>query len=218
MSTQHDDHDHSHHNTGSDSRTQKRHTPEQTQALEERARKIEALLVAKGLVNPATLDKMAETYERDLGPMNGAKVVAHAWVDPAYKKRLLTNATAAIGELGFSGLQGEHMVVVENTPKFHNVVTCTLCSCYPWPVLGLPPTWYKSAPYRSRIVIDPRSVLHEFGLNLDESVEIRVWDSSAEMRYLVLPERPVGTENMSEAELAQLVTRDAMIGLTKVTI
>jgi len=218
MSTQHDDHDHSHHNTGSDSRTQKRHTPEQTQALEERVRKIEALLVAKGLVNPATLDKMAETYERDLGPMNGAKVVAHAWVDPAYKKRLLTNATAAIGELGFSGLQGEHMVVVENTPKVHNVVTCTLCSCYPWPVLGLPPTWYKSAPYRSRIVIDPRSVLHEFGLNLDESVEIRVWDSSAEMRYLVLPERPVGTENMSEAELAQLVTRDAMIGVTKVTI
>jgi len=218
MSTQHDDHDHSHHNTGSDSRTQKRHTPEQTQALEERARKIEALLVAKGLVNPATLDKMAETYERDLGPMNGAKVVAHAWVDPAYKKRLLTNATAAIGELGFSGLQGEHMVVVENTPKVHNVVTCTLCSCYPWPVLGLPPTWYKSAPYRSRIVIDPRSVLHEFGLNLDESVEIRVWDSSAEMRYLVLPERPVGTENMSEAGLAQLVTRDAMIGVTKVTI
>ena len=218
MSTQHDDHDHSHHNTGSDSRTQKRHTPEQTQALEERARKIEALLVAKGLVNPATLDKMAETYERDLGPMNGAKVVAHAWVDPAYKKRLLTNATAAIGELGFSGLQGEHMVVVENTPKVHNIVTCTLCSCYPWPVLGLPPTWYKSAPYRSRIVIDPRSVLHEFGLNLDESVEIRVWDSSAEMRYLVLPERPVGTENMSEAGLAQLVTRDAMIGVTKVTI
>jgi nitrile hydratase subunit alpha len=218
MSTQHDDHDHSHHNAGSDPRTQKHHTPEQAQALEERVRKIEALLVAKGLVNPATLDKMAETYERDLGPMNGAKVVAHAWVDPAYKKRLLTNATAAIGELGFSGLQGEHMVVVENTPKVHNVVTCTLCSCYPWPVLGLPPTWYKSAPYRSRIVIDPRSVLYEFGLNLDESVEIRVWDSSAEMRYLVLPERPAGTENMSEAELAQLVTRDTMIGVTKVTI
>jgi len=167
MSTQHDDHDHSHHNTESDSRTQKHHTPEQTQALEERARKIEALLVAKGLVNPATLDKMAETYERDLGPMNGAKVVAHAWVDPAYKKRLLTNATAAIGELGFSGLQGEHMVVIENTPKVHNVVTCTLCSCYPWPVLGLPPTWYKSAPYRSRIVIDPRNVLREFGTDLE---------------------------------------------------
>jgi nitrile hydratase len=218
MSTQHDDHDHSHHNVGSDPRTLKHHTPEQTQELEERVRKIEALLVAKGLVNPATLDKLAETYEHDLGPMNGAKVVAHAWVDPAYKKRLLTNATAAIGELGFSGLQGEHMVVVENTPKVHNVVTCTLCSCYPWPVLGLPPTWYKSAPYRSRVVIDPRSVLREFGTDLDESVEIRVWDSSAEMRYMVLPERPVGTENMSEAELTQLVTRDAMIGVTKVMI
>ena len=164
MSTHHDDHDHSHHSAGPDPRTQKHQTPEQTQALEERVRKIEALLVAKGLVNSATLDKMAETYERDLGPMNGAKVVARAWVDPAYKKRLLTNATAAIGELGFSGLQGEHMVVVENTPKIHNVVTCTLCSCYPWPVLGLPPTWYKSAPYRSRVVIDPRSVLREFGL------------------------------------------------------
>ncbi len=218
MSTQHDDHDHSHHNAGSDPRTQKRHTPEQTQALEERVRKIEALLVAKGLVNPATLDKMAETYERDLGPMNGAKVVARAWVDPAYKKRLLTNATAAIGELGFSGLQGEHMVVVENTPKIHNVVTCTLCSCYPWPVLGLPPTWYKSAPYRSRVVIDPRSVLREFGLNLDESVEIRVWDSSAEMRYMVLPEQPKETEHLTEDALATLVTRDAMIGVTKVTI
>ena len=218
MSTQHDDHDHSHHNAGSDPRTQKRHTPEQTQALEERVRKIEALLVAKGLVNPATLDKMAETYERDLGPMNGAKVVARAWVDPAYKKRLLTNATAAIGELGFSGLQGEHMVVVENTPKIHNVVTCTLCSCYPWPVLGLPPTWYKSAPYRSRVVIDPRSVLREFGLNLDESVEIRVWDSSAEMRYMVLPEQPKETEHLTEDALATLVTRDAMIGVTRVTI
>ena len=217
MSTSHDDHDHTHHSTGPDPRTQKHQTPEQTQALEERVRKIEALLVAKGWVNPATLDKMAETYERDLGPMNGAKVVARAWVDPAYKKRLLTNATAAIGELGFSGLQGEHMVVVENTPKVHNVVTCTLCSCYPWPVLGLPPTWYKSAPYRSRVVIDTRSVLHEFGTDLDESVEIRVWDSSAEMRYMVLPERPKGTEHLTEDALATLVTRDTMIGVTKVT-
>jgi len=216
MSTHHDDHDH--HNAGPDPRTQKYHTPEQTHALEERVRKIEALLVAKGIVDPATLDKMAETYERDLGPMNGAKVVARAWTDPAYKKRLLTNATAAIGELGFSGLQGEHMVVVENTPKVHNVVTCTLCSCYPWPVLGLPPTWYKSAPYRSRVVIDPRGILREFGTDLDESVEIRVWDSSAEMRYMVLPERPAGTEHMSEAELAQLVTRDTMIGVTKVAV
>ncbi len=216
MSTTHDDHDH--HNVGPDPRTIKHHTLEQTQALEERVRKIEALLVAKGLVNPATLDKMAETYEHDLGPMNGAKVVARAWTDPAYKKRLLANATTAISELGFSGLQGEHMVIVENTPKVHNVVTCTLCSCYPWPVLGLPPTWYKSAPYRSRIVIEPRSVLHEFGTELDESVEIRVWDSSAEIRYMVLPERPSGTENLSGEELAKLVTRDAMIGVTRVTI
>lgn len=217
MSAKHDDHDHSHHNAGPDPRTVKHHTPEQTKALEERVRKIEALLVAKGLINPATLDKMAETYEHDLGPMNGARVVARAWTDPAYKKRLLSNATAAIGELGFSGLQGEHMVVVENTPKVHNVVTCTLCSCYPWPVLGLPPTWYKSAPYRSRIVIEPRSVLQEFGTELDESVEIRVWDSSAEIRYMVLPERPKGTEKLSEEELAKLVTRDTMIGVTKVT-
>jgi nitrile hydratase len=188
---------------------------EQTQALEERVKKIEALLVAKGLVNPATLDKMADTYEHDLGPMNGAKVVARAWTDPAYKKRLLANATAAIGELGFSGLQGEHMVVVENTPKVHNVVVCTLCSCYPWPVLGLPPTWFKSAPYRSRVVIDPHGVLREFGTELDPSVEIRVWDSSAEIRYMVLPERPKGTDHLNEEELARLVTRDAMIGVTK---
>lgn len=214
MSTGHD-HDYSPHTAGPDPRTVKHHTQEQTQALEERVRKIEALLVAKGLVNSATLERMAETYEKDLGPMNGAKVVAHAWVDPAYKKRLLANATAAIGELGFSGLQGEHMVVVENTPKVQNVVVCTLCSCYPWPVLGLPPTWFKSAPYRSRAVIDPRGVLREFGTELDTSVEIRVWDSSAEIRYLVLPERPQGTENMTEEQLAALVTRDAMIGVTK---
>lgn len=214
MSTEHD-HDHSHHTAGPDPRTVKHHKQEQTQALEERVRKIEALLVAKGLVNPATLEKMAETYEKDLGPMNGAKVVARAWVDPAYKKRLLADATAAIGELGFSGLQGEHMVVVENTPKVHNVVVCTLCSCYPWPVLGLPPTWFKSAPYRSRAVIDPRGVLREFGTELDTSVEIRVWDSSAEIRYLVLPERPRGKEDMTEEQLAALVTRDAMIGVTK---
>ena len=213
MSTEHD---HSRHTAGPDPRTVKHHTQEQTQALEERVRKIEALLVAKGLVNPATLDKMAETYEKDLGPMNGAKVVARAWVDPAYKKRLLADATAAIGELGFGGLQGEHMVVVENTPKVHNVVVCTLCSCYPWPVLGLPPTWFKSAPYRSRTVIDPRGVLREFGTEVDPSVEIRVWDSSAEIRYMVLPERPRGTEDMTEEQLAALVTRDAMIGVTKV--
>ena len=214
MSTEHD-HDHSHHTAGPNPRTIKHHTQERTQALEERVKKIEALLVAKGLVNPATLDKMADTYEHDLGPMNGAKVVARAWTDPAYKKRLLANATAAIGELGFSGLQGEHMVVVENTPKVHNVVVCTLCSCYPWPVLGLPPTWFKSAPYRSRVVIDPHGVLREFGTELDPSVEIRVWDSSAKIRYMVLPERPTGTDHLNEEGLAKLVTRDAMIGVTK---
>jgi nitrile hydratase len=204
------------HDTAPDARLEKRLTAEQTQALEARVQALESLLVTKGLVSSETLDKVAATYESDLGPMNGAKVIARAWVDPAYKQRLLTNATAAIAELGFSGLQGEHMVVVENTPSIHNVVVCTLCSCYPWPVLGLPPIWYKSAPYRSRVVLDPRGVLREFGLVLDESVEIRVWDSSAEIRYLVLPERPSGTEQMSEEALAALVTREAMIGVTRV--
>jgi nitrile hydratase subunit alpha len=208
--------EHRHHNAPPDPRLEKHLTPEQAQALATRVQALEALLVAKGLVSSVTLDKLVSIYEHDLGPMNGAKVVARAWVDPAYKQRLLSNATAAIAELGFGGLQGEHMVVVENTPTIHNVVACTLCSCYPWPVLGLPPTWYKSAPYRSRVVIDPRSVLHEFGLDLDESIEIRVWDSSAEIRYMVLPERPKGTEQMTEEQLATLVTRDAMIGVTQV--
>ena len=217
MSTEHEK-GHGHHDVGPDPRLEKHLTPEQTQALEERVKKLETLLVAKGLVSSATLDKLVEIYEHDLGPMNGAKAVARAWSDPTYKQRLLTNATAAIAELGFGGLQGEHMVVVENTPKVHNVVVCTLCSCYPWPVLGLPPTWYKSAPYRSRVVIDPRSVLREFGLDLDESVEIRVWDSSAEIRYMVLPERPQGTEQMTEAKLAKLVTRDTMIGVAQVSV
>ena len=209
---------HSHHNAEPDPRLEKHLSPEQMQVLETHVKKLEALLVAKGLVSPETLSKLAEIYEHDLGPMNGAKVVARAWVDPAYKQRLLTNATAAIAELGFSGLQGEHMVVVENTPTVHNVVVCTLCSCYPWPVLGLPPVWYKSAPYRSRVVIDPRSILREFGVDLPESVEVRVWDSSAELRYMVLPERPAGTEHMNEEQLTSLVTRDAMIGVTKVGI
>jgi nitrile hydratase len=213
MSTEHG---HSHHDAGPDPRLEKHLTPEQTQALEARVKALESLLIAKGLVAPETLTKLAETYENDIGPMNGARVVAHAWVDPAYKQRLLANATAAIAELGFGGLQGEHMMVVENTPKIHNLVVCTLCSCYPWPVLGLPPVWYKSAPYRSRSVIDPRGVLREFGLELDESVEVRVWDSSAELRYMVLPERPSGTDHMSEEELAKLVTRDAMIGVVNV--
>lgn len=210
--------EHSHRQAGPDPRTETHPTPEQTQALEARVKALEAILVAKGFVSPATLERLASLYEHDIGPMNGAKVVARAWVDPAYKQRLLTDATAAIAELGFGGLQGEHMVVVENTPTVHNVVVCTLCSCYPWPVLGLPPAWYKSAPYRSRVVIDPRGVLREFGLELPDSVEVRVWDSSAELRYMVLPERPAGTEEMSEAELAALVTRDAMIGVAKVTV
>jgi len=184
--------------------------------LSERVEKIESLLISKGLVTKDALDKIIDIYEHDLGPMNGAKVVARAWVDPEYKRRLLENATKAITELGFGGLQGEHMVVVENTPQTHNVVVCTLCSCYPWPVLGLPPAWYKDAAYRSRIVIDPRSVLREFGTEVDDDVEVRVWDSSAEVRYLVLPERPAGTEQLSEAELAELVDRDAMIGVTRV--
>jgi nitrile hydratase len=177
---------------------------------------LESLLVEKGLVDPAALDALVETYEHKIGPRNGAKVVARAWVDPAYKKRLLTDATAAIAELGFGGMQGEHMVAVENTPRVHNLVVCTLCSCYPYTVLGLPPVWYKSAPYRSRAVIDPRGVLREFGLELPKDTEVRVWDSTAEVRYLVLPERPAGTESLSQEELASLVTRDAMIGVAMV--
>jgi nitrile hydratase subunit alpha len=182
-----------------------------------RVKALESLLVEKGLVDPAALDALVDTYEHKVGPRNGARVVARAWSDPAFKQRLMTDATAAIAEFGFSGRQGEHMLVVENTPQVHNMVVCTLCSCYPWPVLGLPPVWYKSAPYRSRAVIDPRGVLREFGLEIPEEVEVRVWDSTAELRYLVLPERPAGTERMSEDELAALVTRDAMIGVGKVT-
>lgn len=195
---------------------EKHTTPEQSAALERRVAALESLLVAKGLVSSDTLDALVETYEHDIGPVNGAKVVARAWTDPAYKQRLLDDATAAIAELGFGGLQGEHMVVVENTPDTHNLVVCTLCSCYPWPVLGLPPTWFKDAAYRSRAVVDPRGVLRDFGLELDAEVAVEVWDSSAEIRYMVLPERPAGTEGMSEDELAAVVTRDAMIGVAKV--
>ncbi|MGA7556713.1 MAG: nitrile hydratase subunit alpha [Candidatus Acidiferrales bacterium] len=180
-----------------------------------RVKALESLLVEKGLVDRAALDALIDTYEHKIGPRNGARVVARAWSDPAYKQRLLTNSDAAIAELGYGGLQGEHMVVVENTPKVHNLVVCTLCSCYPWPVLGLPPVWYKSAPYRSRAVIDPRGVLREFGVEMADNVEVRVWDSTAELRYLVLPERPAGTEKMSEEELASLVTRDQMIGVAR---
>jgi len=181
-----------------------------------RVKSLESLLVEKGLVDPAALDALVDTFEHKVGPRNGARVVARAWVDPAFKKRLLANAPEAIAEFGYKAGQGEHMVVLENGPKVHNLVVCTLCSCYPWPVLGLPPVWYKSAPYRSRAVIDPRGVVREFGLELAEDVEVRVWDSTAELRYLVLPERPAGTQNMTEDELASLVTRDAMIGVAKV--
>ena len=177
-----------------------------------RVKALESLLVEKGLVDPAALDALIETYEEKVGPRNGARVVARAWVDPEYKQRLLEKASAAIAEFGFTGRQGEDMVVLENTTRVHNMVVCTLCSCYPWPVLGLPPVWYKSAPYRSRAVIDPRGVLEEFGVTLGEEVEIRVWDSTAEVRYLVLPMRPEGSEGMDEEALADLVTRNSMIG------
>ena len=182
-----------------------------------RVKALESLLVEKGLVEKATLDAIVEAYENKIGPRNGARVVARAWVDPAYKQRLLTNATAAITELGYSGPEGEQMMVLENTPQVHNLVVCTLCSCYPWPVLGLPPVWYKSAAYRSRAVIDPRGLLHEFGLPLPDEVELRVWDSTADLRYLVLPERPPETEGLSEEALAAWVSRDSMIGTAKVT-
>ncbi|HEY1240853.1 MAG TPA: nitrile hydratase subunit alpha [Bryobacteraceae bacterium] len=203
MAHHHHDHDHDH---GQD-------VPSD---LALRVKALESLLVEKGLVDPAALDALIDTYEHKVGPRNGARVVARAWANPAYKQRLLANGTAAIAELGYMGRQGEHMVVVENTPKVHNLVVCTLCSCYPWTVLGLPPVWYKSAPYRSRAVIDPRGVLREFGVTVAEDVEVRVWDSTAEIRYLVLPERPAGTERMTEDQLAALVTRDAMVGVATV--
>jgi nitrile hydratase subunit alpha len=178
-----------------------------------RAKALESVLVEKGLVDPKALDALVDTFEHKLGPRNGAKVVARAWVDSEYKKRLLAHGTEAIAEIGFSGAQGEDMVVVENTPDVHNLVVCTLCSCYPWPTLGLPPVWFKSAPYRARAVIDPRGVLKEFGVDVPDTQEVRVWDSNSEMRYLVLPQRPKGTDGMSEEQLAALVTRDSMIGV-----
>ena len=181
-----------------------------------RVKALESLVTEKGLVDPAAIDAWIEIYESKIGPRNGAKVVAKAWSDPAYKQRLLDDATKAIGELDFLGRQGQHFVTVENTPDVHNIVVCTLCSCYPLSVLGLPPAWYKSAPYRSRAVLDPRCVLEEFGTELPEHVKIRVWDSTAEVRYLVLPERPAGTEKLNEEQLAALVTRDSMIGVAKV--
>ncbi len=193
------DHDHDHHGS-------------ELSPMEARVRALESILVEKGYVEPAALDAIIDTYETKIGPRNGAKVVARAWSDPAYAQRLRTDATAAIAEFGFSGRQGEHMVAVFNDRETHHMVVCTLCSCYPWPVLGLPPVWYKSAPYRSRVVIDPRSVLAEFGITLAPDKKVRVWDSTAEVRYLVIPERPAGSEGMSEEQLAELVTRDSMIG------
>ena len=202
MAHDHDDHDHDH---GQE--------PPSDMAL--RVKALESLLVEKGLVDPAALDAIVDHYEHRVGPRNGARVVARAWTDPAYKARLMADATEAIAELDYTGRQGEHMVVVENTPELHNLVVCTLCSCYPWPVLGLPPVWYKSSAYRSRAVIDPRGVIAEFGTELPEDIEVRVWDSTAEVRYLVLPERPAGTEGLDEAALAALVTRDGMIGTAR---
>jgi len=210
------EHGHHHHHDDDDDVQEHREHGAPLTDVELRVRALESLLVDKGLVEPATLDALIDTYETKVGPRNGAKVVAHAWVDPAYKRRLLEDGTAAVAEFGFMGRQSEKLVVVENTPEVHNVVVCTLCSCYPWAVLGLPPVWYKSAPYRARAVIDPRGVLKELGVNVPESREVRVWDSTAEIRYMVLPERPKGTETLSEDELAALITRDAMIGVAEV--
>ena len=194
-----------------DQGTERGHAPISHQDL--RTKALESLIVEKGLTSSDAIDTIEQAFEEDMGPMNGAKVVARAWVDEGYKDRLLQSGTEAIAELGFEGMEGGQIVVVENTPEVHNMIVCTLCSCYPWPVLGLPPRWYKYPAYRSRAVIEPRGVLREFGLDIDESVEVRVWDSNSDVRYMVLPERPSGTEGMSEEELAGLVTRDSMVGV-----
>jgi len=211
-------HNHNHHEAESVTTPPRQLTRAENKQREIRTKAIESLLLEKQLVSAETLDAVIKTYESDLGPLNGAKVVAHAWVDPPYKERLLHDGTAAITELGFGGLQGERLAVIENTPNTHNVVACVLCSCYPWPVLGLPPFWYKSQSYRSRIGGRTREVLREFGLELDAETEIFVWNSSAQTRYMVLPQRPTGTEQMTEEELATLVTRDAMIGVAQVNL
>lgn len=191
------------------------HHPAEPAPIERRVAALEQLLTERGLVTPELVDEVNRAYEEDIGPRNGAQVVARAWVDPAYKDRLLRDGTAAIAELGFGGAEGDHMQVVENTDAVHNVVVCTLCSCYPWPVLGLPPAWYKDPPYRARVVREPRVVLAEMGCPIPDDVEIAVWDSSAEQRYLVLPQRPAGTDGLTEEQLAELVTRDAMIGVAQ---
>ena len=210
------DHEHHHHHDDDDDVQEHRDHGAPLSEVELRVRALESLLVDKGLVDPAALDALIDTYETKVGPRNGSRIVARAWVDPAFKRRLLEDGTAAVAEHGFVGRQSEKLVVVENTPQTHNMVVCTLCSCYPWAVLGLPPVWYKSAPYRARAVIDPRGVLSELGVEVPAAAEVRVWDSTAEIRYLVLPERPAGTERLSEEQLAELVTRDAMIGVAKV--
>ena len=202
-------HDHGDHDHGHDHQ----HVPSD---ISLRVKALESLLVEKEMVDAAALDEIVDSFENRIGPRNGAQVVARAWTDPAFRERLLADGTAAVGELGYLGGQGEHMKVVANTPDVHNLVVCTLCSCYPWPTLGLPPAWYKSSAYRARAVIEPREVLREFGLDLADDIEVRVWDSTAEIRYLVLPERPSGTAEMDEEELAELVTRDAMIGVATV--
>jgi nitrile hydratase len=211
------EHEHHHHHDDDDDDVQEhREHGAPLSAVELRVRALESLLVDKGLVDPAALDALIDTYETKVGPRNGARIVARAWVDPAFKQRLLEDGTTAVAEHGFVGRQSEKLVVVENTPAVHNMVVCTLCSCYPWAVLGLPPVWYKSAPYRARAVIDPRGVLSELGVSVPAGREVRVWDSTAEIRYLVLPERPAGTEGLTEEQLATLVTRDAMIGVATV--
>ncbi len=217
MAHDHDDQDHDHghghgHHHDHDHDHDHDHEQEPPSDMALRVKALESLLIEKGLVDAAALDAIVDHFETKVGPRNGARVVARAWTDPAFKARLMEDATSAIAELGYAGGQGDHMVVVENTPTTHNLVVCTLCSCYPWPVLGLPPVWYKSSPYRSRAVIDPRGVIAEFGTRLPDDVEVRVWDSTAEIRYLVLPQRPAETDGLSEEALAALVTRDGMIG------
>ena len=211
----HDDHHHGHHHHHHGHAHDHDHQDVPAD-IALRVKALESVLVEKGMVDPAELDEIVDRYENRIGPRNGARVVARAWVDPEYRERLLADGTAAIAELDYLGRQGEHMKVVRNTDKVHNVIVCTLCSCYPWPTLGLPPSWYKSSAYRARTVIEPREVLREFGLDVPDEVEVRVWDSTAEIRYLVLPERPAGTEDLTEEELAALVTRDAMIGVARV--
>jgi nitrile hydratase len=211
------EHGHHHHHDDDDDVQEQREHGAPLSEVELRVRALESLLVDKGLVEPAALDALIDTYETKVGPRNGAKIVARAWVDPAFRRRLLEDGTSTVAEHGFVGRQSEKLVVVENTPSIHNMVVCTLCSCYPWAVLGLPPVWYKSAPYRSRAVIDPRGVLDELGVSVPADTEVRVWDSTAEIRYMVLPERPAGTERLTEAQLAELVTRDAMIGVARVS-